>query len=150
MPLALASIDAKIAPQIKNNDTRYLDHLKILFIDDDQRVRTSMLQLLQSWHCDCICVESVEEAERAAKDQDFDLVISDYRLREQRNGTEAIEAVTQIMGKPIAALLITGDTAPARLREARNSGIPLLHKPVSPVQLREDLVRVAKQKSIAS
>jgi hypothetical protein len=31
--------------------------------------------------------------------------------------------------------LITGDTAPDRLREASASGIPLLHKPVATSQL---------------
>jgi hypothetical protein len=32
--------------------------------------------------------------------------------------------------------VITGDTAPDRLREAQESGYPLLHKPVKPAQLR--------------
>ncbi|WP_229219133.1 hypothetical protein [Duganella sp. BJB1802] len=41
------------------------------------------------------------------------------------------------------ALLITGDTAPARLREARNSGVPLLHKPVAPAQLYRVLADIA-------
>ena len=37
------------------------------------------------------------------------------------------------------ALLITGDTAPDRLREAGSSGLPLLHKPVQPAELRARL-----------
>lgn len=114
----------------------------ILLIEDDQRVRSSMQQLLESWHCACFSVESVEEAEAVAKAYPLDVVISDYRLREQRNGTEAIHAVRRITGKDMAALLITGDTAPARLREARATGIPLLHKPVSASALREQLVRL--------
>ena len=39
-------------------------------------------------------------------------------------------------------MLITGDTAPERLREARAVGVPLLHKPVSPAQLYRGLVSV--------
>lgn len=38
--------------------------------------------------------------------------------------------------------LITGDTAPERLREAVASGLPLLHKPVSPSRLYRELVTV--------
>jgi hypothetical protein len=39
-------------------------------------------------------------------------------------------------------LLITGDTAPDRLREALSSNIPLLHKPLGPAQLYRELVAV--------
>jgi len=34
------------------------------------------------------------------------------------------------------ALIITGDTAPERLRDAQASGYPLVHKPVPPAVLR--------------
>jgi hypothetical protein len=37
----------------------------------------------------------------------------------------------------VPAIVITGDTAPERLREAAAGGHVLLHKPVSPQQLRE-------------
>jgi CheY-like chemotaxis protein len=40
----------------------------------------------------------------------------------------------------LPALLITGDTAPERLREAMASGITLLHKPLSPQQLLRSMV----------
>ena len=33
-------------------------------------------------------------------------------------------------------MLITGDTAPDRLQEARESGLILLHKPVAEIKLR--------------
>jgi len=31
----------------------------------------------------------------------------------------------------LRAVLITGDTAPDRLRQAQSAGVPLLHKPVT-------------------
>jgi len=37
---------------------------------------------------------------------------------------------------PIAGILISGDTAPERLRDAKDKGYVLLHKPVDPMQLR--------------
>jgi len=51
-----------------------------------------------------------------------------------------IEALRAAMGRDLPALLITGDTAPERLREAVGSGLPLLHKPVSPSRLYVELV----------
>ncbi len=36
----------------------------------------------------------------------------------------------------IPAVLVTGDTAPDRLRDAQESGLILLHKPVANIKLR--------------
>jgi CheY-like chemotaxis protein len=43
----------------------------------------------------------------------------------------------------VPALLITGDTEPARLREAEAACLELLHKPVHPARLRAWLQRIA-------
>jgi hypothetical protein len=44
-------------------------------------------------------------------------------------------------------LIVTGDTGPERLREARASGLHILHKPVNPARLRALIasLRFAKQ-----
>jgi CheY-like chemotaxis protein len=109
--------------------------MKVLVIDDDASVRVGMRQLLLQWGCTCVVVESIEDAVVASRKSRPDLVISDYRLREQRRGTEAIALLRAEFGDDLPALLITGDTAPGRLRDAQASGIALLHKPVSPEQL---------------
>ncbi|HJU99977.1 MAG TPA: hybrid sensor histidine kinase/response regulator [Burkholderiaceae bacterium] len=108
---------------------------RVLVIDDDAIVRTSMQQLLAGWGCDCQVADGIETALALAHTWRPDMIISDYRLREQRTGAEAIAMLRAQAGTDIPALLITGDTAPARLREARASGVPLLHKPTSPEQL---------------
>jgi len=63
-------------------------------------------------------------------------VIADYRLREEKRGAEAIERIRAACGTDIPGIIITGDTAPDRLREAEASGYHLMHKPVRPVRLR--------------
>jgi CheY-like chemotaxis protein len=65
-----------------------------------------------------------------------DLIISDYQLADRKTGIEAIERLRREFGATIPAFLISGDTAPQRLREASVSGYHLLHKPVSPMRLR--------------
>jgi CheY-like chemotaxis protein len=50
-------------------------------------------------------------------------------------------------GTDIPALLLTGDTAPARLREATESGLPLLHKPVPPSVLHDTLGQLLNRQS---
>jgi CheY-like chemotaxis protein len=124
--------------------TRLLN-ARLLVIDDDAIVREGMLHLLQDWGCECDMAESIEEAQALVQLNVPDVIISDYRLREQRTGVEAIEAVRAQLGREIPALLITGDTAPKRLREAQASGIPLLHKPVSPGVLYRKLVELQQE-----
>lgn len=113
--------------------------VRVLVIDDDESVRTGMRQLLTAWGCECDVADSIEEALVLARLRTPGVVISDYRLRDQRTGAEAIAALRAECGQTLPALLITGDTAPQRLREARATGVPLLHKPVLPAQLHHGL-----------
>ncbi len=126
------------------DDTGPIDFLpldmKVLVIDDDVAVRVGMVQLLREWGCNCVAVDSVEEALEAARRERPDMVISDYRLREQRSGAQAIALLHAEFGQDLPALLITGDTAPERLRQAQATGIALLHKPVLPELLYRKLV----------
>jgi signal transduction histidine kinase/ActR/RegA family two-component response regulator len=115
--------------------------VRVLVIDDDEAVRTGMHQLLVAWGCKCDVADSTEEALLLARAHAPDIVISDYRLRGSRTGAEAIDALRAEFGAALPALLITGDTAPQRLREARATGVPLLHKPVQPAQLYHGLTR---------
>ena len=104
-------------------------------IDDDEAVLSGMAQLLRSWGCEVAAAGSISEALELAKVQAPDLIVSDYRLRGNQTGAEAITALRSLLGKDVPALMITGDTAPDRLREALASDVPLLHKPVVPDQL---------------
>ncbi|MEQ1622206.1 MAG: hybrid sensor histidine kinase/response regulator [Methylococcales bacterium] len=117
-----------------------LKGVNVLVIDDDESVRAGMLLLLSEWGCLCQAAQSIEEALAMASVQKPDLIISDYRLREQASGLTAIATLRTALGSSLPALLITGDTAPDRLREATRSGLPLLHKPVSPSELFRHIV----------
>lgn len=119
--------------------------MHILVIDDDESVRLSMACLLDDWGCTTAVAESLEQATQVIMTRTPDLIISDYRLREQRTGDAAIHTLRTILKNPtLPALLITGDTGPERLREAHESGIPLEHKPVLPAKLYQVLLQLQK------
>lgn len=122
-----------------------LQGLKVLLIDDDPIVRQAMLELLSSWGCECRTAESADEALAHITQWTPQALISDYRLRQNQTGAQVIMRLRQTLGAEIPALMITGDTAPSRLREAHSSGIPLLHKPASPVQLYRALISSLEQ-----
>jgi DNA-binding NtrC family response regulator len=56
-------------------------------------------------------------------------VLADLRLRGEDTGVRTVAAL-RALRPGLPALLITGDTAPDRLREAECAGLVLLHKPV--------------------
>jgi CheY-like chemotaxis protein len=119
----------------------------IVVIDDDPLVLDGMGGLLRSWGCRVVSGDSVTAALSglAEHDQPPDLIISDYRLRDGRTGIEAIERLRKTIGAQTPAFLISGDTHPEPLIEARAGGYILLHKPVQPMTLRSMLTKMLKK-----
>ncbi|NML44242.1 response regulator [Ramlibacter sp. G-1-2-2] len=120
---------------------------RVLVIDDDEAVREAMRQLLRDWGCECDAADGIADALELAARVLPDVVISDYRLRGTSTGADAIAALRAVHGPQLAALLVTGDTAPERLREAGASGMTLLHKPVHPRELQLALAGVLREGS---
>jgi CheY-like chemotaxis protein len=118
----------------------------VVVIDDDALVLDSMRGVLRGWGCRVVTATSEDtalaalwEAERAP-----DIIISDYRLSDGNTGFDVIERIRRAFGASIPAFLISGDTTPERLREARASGYYLLHKPVLPITLRSVVNQLLK------
>jgi two-component system, sensor histidine kinase len=116
---------------------------RVLVIDDDAMVLDGMRGILQSWGCQVETATSAD-AVLAKNGSPPDLIISDSGLADGQTGIQAIQRLRQAAGAPIPAFVITGDTAPERLREASAAGFHLLHKPVSPMALRTTLNRLLK------
>jgi CheY-like chemotaxis protein len=65
------------------------------------------------------------------------LILADYRLQGGATGAQAITRIRTLCRQSLPAIILTGDTAPERLRQAKASGHGLLHKPVQPVVLHQ-------------
>lgn len=115
--------------------------LSVLVIDDEPSVRHGMRQLLGEIGCSVTLAASSDEAlQQAVAAGRPDIVLADFRLGPGPDGIEAIRRLRQrYAGLP--AVLITGDTAPDRLRQAREAGLATLHKPVTLSRLLESIER---------
>ena len=116
----------------------------ILVIDDEVSIQIAMKSLLESWGYEAITAGSCDEMlERIATHRTApQLIISDYRLRDNASGIDAIERLRSEYNDEIPGMLITGDTAADRLKEAQESGFLLLHKPVPNHRLRASIAHL--------
>ncbi|MDB5813432.1 MAG: hybrid sensor histidine kinase/response regulator [Rhodocyclales bacterium] len=111
---------------------------RVPVIDNEPIIQQAMSALLAAWGCKAVAAASLEDA-LALLDAPPDAILADYRLLEGHTGIEAIEGVRKHFNLQIPAAVITGDTDPHRLAEARASGFPLLQKPTPSGHLREVL-----------
>lgn len=123
--------------------------LRVLVIDDEATVRTAMAVLLGDWGHEVVLAASLEEAQRNV-DSAPDAIIADYRLRDEQTGVDAIRAIQARFALDLPALIVTGDTHPDRIAQARSSGITLLHKPVPPAKLRAFIRHASRASSAQS
>ena len=135
----------QLAPTDENSS---LAHLTIWVIDDDEAVCLAMQTLLASWGCVCHVADSAQAALTRARSLPPplcapDLIITDYRLRHEETGAQVLETLRAHWGEGIAAIILTGDTSPQRLRDALATAAMLLHKPVAPRQLRQTILALA-------
>jgi signal transduction histidine kinase/CheY-like chemotaxis protein len=116
----------------------------ILVVDDEGAIQTAMRELLASWGYSVIAAGSYDEmlAQVAQRPEHPSLIICDYRLRENETGSAVIEKLRNEYNDAIPGMLITGDTAPDRIKEAQASGYLLLHKPVPNEVLRASIARL--------
>jgi signal transduction histidine kinase/DNA-binding NarL/FixJ family response regulator len=110
----------------------------VVVIDDDPLVLDGMRGVLKEWGYSVVAAPSEALALAALSDHQKlpDIIISDYHLNDGKTGFDVIECIRGAFGAKIPAFLISGNTSPERLREAKASGYYLLHKPVLPITLR--------------
>jgi len=126
-----------------------LGSVDIIIIDDHEGIRFSLSNLLSNWGCTVHSFESADNACEALEKSPAwqpNLIISDYRLRNNMTGIEAIDKVRTKLNYAIEAIVISGDTAPEEIIKIKKSGLIVLHKPIKPAKLR--VVVSQKMKSI--
>ena len=104
--------------------------VRVLVIDDEPEIRHALRLMLEAVHWQAHTAAGLAEAS-AALAAGFlpDVILVDYRLRDEQNGVEVIRRLREA-GCQAPAVVLTGDTSPQQLRHLVAAGLPVLHKPV--------------------
>jgi signal transduction histidine kinase/CheY-like chemotaxis protein len=141
-----AQLEVAVRPRLVAPDGKL-----VVVIDDDPLVLESMSGLLTSWGCDVVTGnnDSGVLGNLAQYAGPPNMIITDYHLRNGKTGIEVITHLREALNAPIPAFLMSGDTNPAPLRDAKSNGYALLHKPIDPAILRVSLTRALNMRTVA-
>nr|WP_246338179.1 ATP-binding protein [Azospirillum oleiclasticum] len=117
----------------------------VVVVDDDATVRVGLAAMLESWGYEVVAEAEGEAAVAALAriGRRPGVVLADYRLGEGGTGVDAIDAVRRSCGWSVPAILLTGDTAATSGLHADRAGFTIIHKPVTPVELRRIMDAIA-------
>lgn len=116
--------------------------LFIMLIEDEISVRDAMRTLLRQWGCELLAADSLSNLEKEISSLSYpppDIIIADYRLRENKNGLQAIVSLRERFRVNIPAIVISGDTDKRIDKQVKQQGCEMLNKPVLPEVLRETI-----------
>ena len=111
---------------------------KVLIVDDSPSVRTQMNLYLGKHHFKCYIAENAEEAVKAVKEIEFDIIFLDV-IMPGVDGYQACKAIKSIIGnRQVPVILLTSKSSPVDKIHGIMSGCDkYLTKPVRSSELKE-------------
>jgi PAS domain S-box-containing protein len=108
----------------------------VLLVEDDLGVRDATRMLLRVEGYRVTAVATVSEALQTARDDAaLDLVLTDYHLGSGETGTHVITALREHLGRPLKAVLMTGDTSIAMRELPLDTNLRVASKPIKAEEL---------------
>jgi signal transduction histidine kinase/CheY-like chemotaxis protein len=139
-PQPIPSDDAGDPAQVQ------LSHLHVLVVDNVDLLLSSMVKTLSGWGSGVASAHNMVEAIEASRDRPVDLLISDYHLGDlEPNGLQLIQTLRARADRALPALLLTGDVSAQLEASAHSQGVRVLHKPVRPQVLRDQVLEILEQ-----
>ena len=116
-------------------DTRHAQ-ARILLVEDDPAVLSATRMLLKSDGYQVTTAATIAEAlEEVRADPYIGLLITDYHLSDGETGTQVIASLQAELGRPLKAVLMTGDTSSAIKELPRDPLVRIVSKPVNADEL---------------
>ena len=142
LPRAVATAEKTLLETAEGSQAASLRlPLHVLVVDDEETVRASTAAALRLYGLQVDVADSLLQAREIAATSGYrlDALITDFRLRNEEDGIQVAAELRSLLGWKLPVLLVTGDTAPERVRQAQQSGFRVLYKPVRAHDLVEAL-----------
>jgi PAS domain S-box-containing protein len=123
--------DVAVIQQDDVAQAEYVQGKFFIVVEDDALVAEALSKSLAAMGGEVKIFQRAETALNHPRIEDADCFIVDFMLGGTLNGIQFLNLLHQKLGKPVIAVIMTGDTSPAFVREAANCAWPVLHKPVS-------------------
>jgi len=116
----------------------------VVVIDDEIDILEGMEQTFLNWGCRTVVGQSEDHVFKELSELNDvpDILISDFRLRDNQNGIDAIENLHEEYNYKIPAILITGDTTSERVAMAYQAECEVMYKPIDSDELRDVMYRI--------
>jgi CheY-like chemotaxis protein len=118
----------------------------IALIDDNPMVLDATSFALKSVGHQVVVGESELDLLKNIGYQEPDILISDYRLADNKTGLDLIIKARQVFGEDLPAILITGDTDPKLIKLFEKYKIRVCYKPLK-IDVLNDLIRAVMLKN---
>jgi DNA-binding NtrC family response regulator len=121
-----------------------LKKMKMLLIDDDEWIRDSLSMYFESRGCHLKVLETAEEGLKALKIQDYDIIVTDYRLP----GMDGLEFLKRVQDSHPQAMkiLITAYRSEDVVSKANRIGIhDFIDKPFTAKTIEDSLSRLLQE-----
>ena len=117
---------------------------KILLVDDDEWIRDSLTVYFGAEGCHMLAVETAEEGLELLKQQEYDIILLDYKLP-GIDGLTFSKKIQEIRPDAIK-ILITAYKSKEVVSEARNAGIQdLIDKPFTIKTIEDSMSRLIQR-----
>ena len=124
-----------------------LKDLRILLVDDDELIRDSLSLAFKNRGCHLSAHESAEEALKLLRSEQFDIIISDFKLP-GIDGLTFLKSVARSAPQAIS-ILITAYRENEIVSEALRNGVhDFIEKPFSPRKLISTVHHLTAQRRI--
>jgi signal transduction histidine kinase/CheY-like chemotaxis protein len=110
----------------------------VVVVENEDSILVGMRELLEGWGCKVVTATcpAMVLPELKLENRIPDIVVADYHLDEGGDGLKVIKEIRETCDHGVPALIITADRSPEILQFVRESGYPILQKPVKPAKLR--------------
>ena len=146
LELSRIETDGEVNAEINIVQDADISGLFIMLIEDEIHVRDAMCALLKQWGCELLVADSLDNLEKELNSLSYpepDIIIVDYRLRENKNGLQAVVELRERYQSKLPAIVISGDTDKQLARRVKSEDCVMLNKPVLPEVLRDTLYQLS-------